>query len=143
MMGTISSKNHPGNTFLSSRGFYTFLLDLVAVDPHELPQIGSSIIIFPLKNNHEMDLTRPYPQKIPVNHCFPKKETYPPSAWPCENHHSTRVLSLRYVLFKSPYPLVHVYMTMENHLFQWVNQRTKWPWLQSLFLCLPGRVFLG
>ena len=25
-----------------------------------------------------------------------------------------------------PYPLVNVHITMENHHFSWINQRTKW-----------------
>ena len=38
------------------------------------------------------------------------------------------------------YPLVNVYITMENHHFQWVNPPFLWPFSMSLFVCLPGRV---
>ena len=34
------------------------------------------------------------------------------------------------------YPLVNVYIAMENHHFQWVNQRTKWAIFNS-YVSLP------
>ena len=34
----------------------------------------------------------------------------------------------------STYPLVNVYITMENHHFEWVNQRTKWAMFNSTVL---------
>ena len=37
----------------------------------------------------------------------------------------------------SAYPLVNVYTTMEHHNFQWVNQRSKWPF--SIAKCLFTR----
>ena len=42
--------------------------------------------------------------------------------------------------FHGSYPLVNVYITMENHHFSWVNPRTKSPFSSSQTVSLPGRV---